>query len=519
MFVMPGPPSSRKIGRPGCAERARMRVTGNAISRDCGSARFSGTTACRSRPGSCRSRSVVARLQGQLPGVRALGHGGPPASGANREVARGRRSEREGDDRAGRKVRGGGVPWLLLRWFESCLDARSATARRHRRKAASGSDPAMIRAPPQVGGGRPGSGVRSAVSDSVRPPARRSTLLIVLAAIESALEVAPARRRREPRADAVVRRAGGRVSCCRCSRAGAFRSRRRRGVAARRGAVVRSTAGSSSSRRASSLAGMAAAFLLGNLRDARQARIGLADRARQRGDHRLQRPAHAAGELVSRPGACSRSPGSAASRCASAPNRRRGRGARDAGRARARDGGAHRRRRGARAHRPRAARHRRPRRQRDGAAGRRRAAPAARRARRGRGRAARRRGDGPLGARPRCAGCSAPCARDGRRTSSSRRSRASTGSTRCSTRSAAPACRCELHVDGEPVPLPPAIDLSAYRIVQEGLTNALKHAHASQADVTSATPDELRIEVRDDGDGAATTATASATASSASASA
>ena len=58
----------------------------------------------------------------------------------------------------------------------------------------------------------------------------------------------------------------------------------------------------------------------------------------------------------------------------------------------------------------------------------------------------------------------------------------------------------ELHVDGEPVPLPRAIDLSAYRIVQEGLTNALKHARASRADVTVRYgPDELEIEVRDDG--------------------
>jgi signal transduction histidine kinase len=59
-----------------------------------------------------------------------------------------------------------------------------------------------------------------------------------------------------------------------------------------------------------------------------------------------------------------------------------------------------------------------------------------------------------------------------------------------------------LHVDGEPFPLPPAIDLSAYRIVQEGLTNALKHSRASNADVTVRyRPDELQIEVRDNGVG------------------
>ena len=64
----------------------------------------------------------------------------------------------------------------------------------------------------------------------------------------------------------------------------------------------------------------------------------------------------------------------------------------------------------------------------------------------------------------------------------------------------------ELHVDGEPVPLPRGIDLSAYRIVQEGLTNALKHAHASDADViVRYRPDEVQIEVRDNGQGSSTT--------------
>ena len=63
-----------------------------------------------------------------------------------------------------------------------------------------------------------------------------------------------------------------------------------------------------------------------------------------------------------------------------------------------------------------------------------------------------------------------------------------------------------LHVDGEPFPLPRGVDLSAYRIVQEGLTNALKHANASDADVTVRyRPDEVEIEVRDNGGGVAKT--------------
>jgi signal transduction histidine kinase len=63
----------------------------------------------------------------------------------------------------------------------------------------------------------------------------------------------------------------------------------------------------------------------------------------------------------------------------------------------------------------------------------------------------------------------------------------------------------ELHVDGDPIPLPRGIELSAYRIVQEGLTNALKHAHASDADVTVRyRADEVEIEIRDNGLGSAT---------------
>lgn len=62
-----------------------------------------------------------------------------------------------------------------------------------------------------------------------------------------------------------------------------------------------------------------------------------------------------------------------------------------------------------------------------------------------------------------------------------------------------------LQVHGQPVDLPPALDLSAYRILQEGLTNALKHSGAkhAQVEVTYADADVL-VAVHDDGRGVST---------------
>jgi signal transduction histidine kinase len=59
-----------------------------------------------------------------------------------------------------------------------------------------------------------------------------------------------------------------------------------------------------------------------------------------------------------------------------------------------------------------------------------------------------------------------------------------------------------VEVTGTPAALPPGIDISAYRIVQEALTNALKHAGPARAQVrVGYGPAALEIEVDDDGRG------------------
>jgi signal transduction histidine kinase len=62
----------------------------------------------------------------------------------------------------------------------------------------------------------------------------------------------------------------------------------------------------------------------------------------------------------------------------------------------------------------------------------------------------------------------------------------------------------ELEIEGEPAPLPLGVAVSAYRIVQEALTNVLKHAGPAQARVVVRyTGRGLELEIADDGRGAA----------------
>ena len=60
-----------------------------------------------------------------------------------------------------------------------------------------------------------------------------------------------------------------------------------------------------------------------------------------------------------------------------------------------------------------------------------------------------------------------------------------------------------LRVEGQPGKLPPGVDLTAYRIVQEALTNIVKHSGASEATVTvSYEPGYVTVSVTDTGNGA-----------------
>ncbi|MFI8768972.1 sensor histidine kinase [Streptomyces sp. NPDC053792] len=58
----------------------------------------------------------------------------------------------------------------------------------------------------------------------------------------------------------------------------------------------------------------------------------------------------------------------------------------------------------------------------------------------------------------------------------------------------------EVEVRGEPAALPAGVDLAAYRVVQEGLTNAVKHAAGARVSVTvEYGADRVRVEVSDTG--------------------
>ena len=101
-----------------------------------------------------------------------------------------------------------------------------------------------------------------------------------------------------------------------------------------------------------------------------------------------------------------------------------------------------------------------------------------------------------------CAPCSACCGPTTRRPASPPclRSLASVGSSARMERIRATGLDVSLSVDGTPFPLGAAAELTAYRIVQEALTNTLRHAAARRAWVTiSYDEPEVRIRVADAG--------------------
>jgi signal transduction histidine kinase len=57
-----------------------------------------------------------------------------------------------------------------------------------------------------------------------------------------------------------------------------------------------------------------------------------------------------------------------------------------------------------------------------------------------------------------------------------------------------------LEVSGDPIPLAPGLELNAYRVIQEALTNSVKHARATEVRVRIAyTPSAVELEIVDDG--------------------
>jgi signal transduction histidine kinase len=65
----------------------------------------------------------------------------------------------------------------------------------------------------------------------------------------------------------------------------------------------------------------------------------------------------------------------------------------------------------------------------------------------------------------------------------------------------------DLRVEGSPAKLAPGVDLTAYRIVQEALTNTVRHSGASEAAVTvSYEPGYVTVSVTDTGNGPAAAA-------------
>ena len=100
------------------------------------------------------------------------------------------------------------------------------------------------------------------------------------------------------------------------------------------------------------------------------------------------------------------------------------------------------------------------------------------------------------------------CGRPWRRSAPTRRRRpGSTTSRPWCTKPKAPVCETHLTIEGQQISVPPAVDRTAYRIVQESLTNINRHAAATIASVRiDYRPDALVIQVDDDGTATSNTA-------------